>query len=606
MKRSTFFAIAGLTMLPALLAQTPAALRTRVRPQIPEADRSASDKVFLEHADLLTKNEEDSFMVLVGNVMFTKGGMTMLCDSAHYVAETGSMDAFRNVRMEQGDTLEVTADELNYDGISQLAVLYADPGREVRLVNGDVCLTTDIFYYNLAIDIGYYETGGTLTDPSNTLKSIKGEYSPSTKEASFYSMVHLNSRNATDTLDIYSDTLLYSTATHVAELYSPSTIVNARGTIYTRYGVYDTDSNVTVLFDRSIVVTPQGHTLTADSIFYDRARGFGEAFGNMELTDTAQHTQISGDYGYYDELADSSFVTGHAMLTEFSGPDTLYLHSRYIQTWRNIDTVHVEADTVAGTAAFLRMDTTYTAVAYPRVRFFRRDMQGICDSMQFTQEDTMLRMFVNPVVWSEDRQRFGELIEIKLNDSTMERATLPRNGFAAQHIEGDHYNQLSGKEMVAFFEDGQMRRLDINGNVEIILYPEEADSTINKIVNAESSFLQAWFKGQTTERVKMWPATTGTATPLFLAKPSIYFLPKFKWFDGIRPVDRYDIFVIPERMEQLMQNRPVRDIRYAPRSMDALLRLMLPRDEIQVEPDSENDSENPTLDETDSAAVSFN
>lgn len=125
-------------------------------------------------------------------------------------------------------------------------------------MNGDVCLTTDIFYYNLAIDIGYYETGGTLTDPSNTLKSIKGEYSPSTKEASFYSMVHLNSRNATDTLDIYSDTLLYSTATHVAELYSPSTIVNARGTIYTRYGVYDTDSNVTVLFDRSIVVTPRG------------------------------------------------------------------------------------------------------------------------------------------------------------------------------------------------------------------------------------------------------------------------------------------------------------------------------------------------------------
>lgn len=55
--------------------------------------------------------------------------MTMLCDSAHYVAETGSMDAFRNVRMEQGDTLEVTADELNYGGISQLAVLYADPGR---------------------------------------------------------------------------------------------------------------------------------------------------------------------------------------------------------------------------------------------------------------------------------------------------------------------------------------------------------------------------------------------------------------------------------------------------------------------------------------------
>ena len=87
-----------------------------------------------------------------------------------------------------------------------------------------------------------------------------------------------------------------------------------------------------------------------------------------------------------------------------------------------------------------------------------------------------------------------------MNDSTIERAILPDQGFTAEHIEGDHYNQLSGKEMVARFVDGELRFLDISGNVEIISYPEESDSTINKIVNAESSFLSATFRGRTTEK----------------------------------------------------------------------------------------------------------
>lgn len=553
--RKSAITILLLLALPALIAlamprpQGP----VRIEPTIPTADRTAGNRVFLERADVLRKAESDSFMVLVGDVVFTKGPMIMKCDSAHYFAESESMDAFGNVSMEQGDTLFVYADELNYDGPSEIATLYADPGKKVRLINRDVELETDVFIYDLGIDLAYYEVGGRLTDPSNTLTSLRGEYTPSTKEANFYINVHLNSRNTTDTLDIWSDTLYYNTATHIAEVYSPSTIVNARGTVYTRQGVYDTDSNRTTLYDRSVVVTSQGQTLTADTIYYDRGAGYGEAFGNMVLTDSAHNAEVRGAYGFYDELADSSFVTGHATLVEFSQGDTLWLHGRYIQSFRELDTVNIAADTIAGTPAWQRVDTTHVAVVYPRVRFFRSDMQGIADSMRFTQRDTMLRMYHNPIIWSEDRQIFGNIIELHLNDSTIERATLPDQAFTAQHIEAEHYQQLSGKEMIAYFENGEMRRLDINGNVEIIMYPEEADSTINKIVNAESSFLTALFRGRTTERIKMWPETTGAATPLFLARKSLYYLPKFKWFEGIRPEDKEDIYVVPEAMEALMR-----------------------------------------------------
>ncbi|MDE5594026.1 MAG: hypothetical protein K2I89_00435, partial [Muribaculaceae bacterium] len=77
---------------------------------------------------------------------------------------------------------------------------------------------------------------------------------------------------------------------------------------------------------------------------------------------------------------------------------------------------------------------------------------------------------------------------------------------------------------------------------------------------AESSFLSADFKGRATERIKMWPETNGTATPLFMAKRSLFFLSKFRWCEEMRPVSPEDVFVIPELMEEIMSNaeRPVK------------------------------------------------
>lgn len=562
MSRRSLFIPALLLGLPLLFAEYQRPAPPRIKPAIPTANRNVPDRIFLERADELRKAETDSFMVLVGDVVFTKGGMTMRCDSAHYFPDTESMQAFGNVSMEQGDTLFVYADELDFDGPADVATLYADTGKKVRLINRDVTLETDIFTYDLGIDLGFYDVGGKLYDQKNTLTSLKGEYVPSTKEANFYTDVHLNSQDEKDTLNIFTDTLYYNTGTHVAELLSPSEVYNARGEIYTRSGVYDTDSNRVTLYERSTVVTKEGQTLVADTIFYDRTAGYGEAFGNMVLTDTAKKVDVYGAYGYYNELADSSFITGRAMITQLSDTDTLYLHGRYIESFRVFDTIQVAADTVAGTPEMTRIDTTHAAVVYPRVRFFRRDMQGICDSMRFTEKDSMLRMYTHPVVWNENQQIFGNIIEIHFNDSTMESARLPKQGFAASHIEGPHYNQLSGKEMFAQFENGQLRRLDVSGNVEIIMYPEENDSTINKIVNATSSFMTVWFKGRVTERVKLWPKTEGTTTPLFLARKSLFYLPKFQWYEGLRPLNKDDIFIIPKEMDDLMSgNAENNDVR---------------------------------------------
>lgn len=525
------------------VAQTPD--NTPIRPTIPTANRYQRDKVFLERADELTMREGTDFQLVVGNVEFRKGDMFMYCDSAHFYDTDNSLDAFGNVRMEQGDTLFVYADELSYNGDKELAELFASPGKKVRLINRDVMLETDVFNYDMAINLGYYNVGGVLTDKQNRLESIEGEYSPDSKDANFYGQVHLNSHSQKDTLDIYTDTLLYNTGTHVAELVCYSEIINAQGTIFTTNGTYNTSEGLADLYDRSLVVTKTDKTLTGDTLFYDRKRGYGEAFGNMVLTDSVKKTTLKGDYGFYNELTDSAFVTGHALGMEYSGQDTLYMHGDTIRAFRVIN--EIPADSIREACA----DTTHYVIVNHRVRFYRADIQGLCDSLTLVQRDSMMYLDIHPIVWSGERQIFGSTIEVHFNDSTADWANLPRFGLMAEAIEDGFYNQLSGKVMKAYFENQDLKHLDVSGNVQAIFLPQESDSTYNKIFNVESSFLAADFNKRQLEKMKLWPQTNGTGTPLYLAKKSLYYLPQFKWYGDLRPVSPEDVFNYPDGMAEL-------------------------------------------------------
>ena len=557
---------------------TPAELVPRhkgpIRPSIPKANRAAAGRIFLEHADVLHKQDRDSFMVLSGTVHFSKGAMQMYCDSAHYYPTSESMDAFGNVRMQQGDTLFIYADELNYDGLREIAYLYADECKDVRMINRNVRLNTPEFTYDMVDERGYYTNGGVLTDPQNRLVSVEGEYLPATKEANFYIDVHLHRIDGRDTLDIYSDTMYYDTRTRIAEFYSPTEIISGRGTIHTTEGVYDTRNNQAQLFKHSAVHTDSTSTLTGDTILYDRDRGYGEAFGNVDITDSARQTTLRGTYGYYNRLVDSAFVTGRALAMEYSRGDTLYMHGRYIKSILDIDTIRTTVtDTIAPPAGspdtvqpqiikreIVSTDSTHVFTAWPRVRFYRSDMQGLCDSMIFVQRDSTLHLHHHPVVWSDDRQIFGNRIILYLNDSTIDRALLPDFAFTAQHIEDDYYNQLTGKVMEAWFNGGELSRLDVSNSVEAIFYPEENDSTINKMVNLQTANMRGWFEKRALIRMKTWPESNGRVTPLYLAKRSDLLLSKFQWYGTLRPRDSQDIFNVTEEMDALMENTPIPDI----------------------------------------------
>ena len=557
-----------------------------VKPTIASVDHSNNQKVFLEVADSIVKRKNNNYLILFGienQVKFRHGDMFMACDSAYFYDKQNSFNAYGNIHMWQGDTLNIHADSLNYDGIEEYAILYAHEGKTVKLINRDVMLETDIFEYDLVEDIGFYTTGGVMTDKNNHLESLEGDYSPSTKLANFYVNVYLRNVDNGKQSEIYSESLHYSTASKIANIDTDATIIsdgttiktndadyntsthfarlkgkestitNKDGTIYTDNGDFNTETKIANLYENSFIKTTDDKILEGDTLFYDRTNGYGEVYGNMVLTDNKKKTKLQGDYGYYNEVIDSAFVTGHALAMEYSKGDTLYMHGDTIRGFRTINEVILNPKDSIPT---ITLDTTHFIVANPRVRIYRSDIQGVCDSMTFRQQDSLLIMDKFPVIWSGNRQILGNVIEVHFNDSTANWARLPETGFASEHVEGEFYNQMSGKKMFATFENESLKTLNIEGNVMAIYLPLENDSTYNKIVNVESSFLEAEFNEDNLERCKIWSQSNGTVTPLYLAKKSLFYLPKFKWYESIRPKYPMDVFNVSPEMEELFRGTP--------------------------------------------------
>ncbi len=494
----------------------------RITPQIPKADRYQRNKVFLENADELIADESRSteYQVLRGNVRFRRGDMYMFCDSAYYYDKTSSLDAFGHVHMTQADTLQVFADVMHYYGEDQVAQLR----HNVRLENRSTTLLTDSLDYEITSNVGYYFNHGTIVDNKNNteLTSEFGRYELDTKQAEFTTNVHLIS----DQYEMNTNLLRYNTQTHIANIIDETVIVNDSNTIYTSNGWYNTSRDDATLYDRAQINARDGKTLVGDTVYYDRTRNYGEAHGNVILTDEVNHVILDGDYGYHDEASHYSYVTRHARAREFSQGDTLYMHADTLCTIMNDDSIRI-------------------LKAFRGVRFYRSDVQGICDSLQLSEADSILNLYRNAVVWNGQRQISGEEINIHMRDSTADWATLPNFGLMIEHLGEDYYDQLSGKKMKAYFENKELRQLDVDGNVMAIMYPQESDSTYNKQVYAESSYMKLNLKAkQEVERLAMWPEVTGKVTPLYLLRKSNYYLPQFKWYDSLRPRRPEDIYSI--------------------------------------------------------------
>lgn len=496
-------------------------LLAQVRPAKKGEQKPAKSKVYLLHSDVLKKsplNPDPDAQILIGNVAFRHDSVYMYCDSACFYEKTNSLEAFDNVKMVQGDTLFLYGDYLFYDGNTQIAQVRYN----VRMENKNTTLLTDSLNYDRIYNLGYYFDGGTLMDEENVLTSEWGEYSPATKISVFNYDVKLVNPKFTLT----SDTLRYSTATKIANILGPSDIVSDANHIYSELGFYNTQIGQAELLDRS-VLTNEGKRLIGDSLFYDRVKGYGEAFDNVIMTDTVNKNMLTGDYCYYNELTKYAFATKKAVAVDYSQGDSLFMH----------------ADTLQMYTYYLNTDSMFRETrAYHKVRMYRADVQGVCDSLVFSSKDSCLTMYYDPILWNNNQQLLGEKIMIYMNDSTIDWAHIQNQALSVEQLDSISYNQVTGKEMKAWFQGGEMRKVDVIGSVRLVYYPMESDSTLIGMNVSETSLLNMFLENRKMKKMIMSPKSNGTLYPMLQRPPEKMKLDNFVWFDYIRPLDKEDIF----------------------------------------------------------------
>ncbi|MBQ5751509.1 MAG: hypothetical protein IIV89_01550 [Bacteroidaceae bacterium] len=476
--------------------------------------------VHLLHTDITRFDEaiDPEAWILVGDVRFRRDSMYMFCDSAHYYQKRNSFQAFGNVRMEQGDSLFLFGDYLDFDGTTNLARVR----NNVRLIDKNTVLETDSLDFDRNRNLGYFFEYGVLYDETSSLRSYYGDYCTDTKIAVFKDDVTLENPKFL----LLSDTLHYNTGNNVATILGPTNIYNGNNEVYAEHGYYNTATRQAELTERPVIFSREKN-ITSDSIFYDTWRGYSEVFGNIVFSDTVNRNMLTGEYAYLDEIRDSAYVTGRATVVDYSHRDSLFMHSDTI--WAityNVDT-----------------DSVYRLVkAYNKVRAWGKEMQAVCDSLVMDSRDTCMIMYKDPILWNGGVQLLGEVVKVYMTESAIDWVNIINQTLYAEQLDSTNYNQIRGQEMRYYFEEGQLKEMQVLGSVEIIFYPVDSDGSFIGMNTTTAGKTMAYMKERKVNKVVVPKESKGVFYPMSKRPAEKMYLENFVWFDYVRPLSKDDIY----------------------------------------------------------------
>ena len=485
--------------------------------------RPEGERVYLLHADELRYDmfgRNPDAQIVKGKVSFMHQGGHLTCDSAYFYQGTNSVKAFGHVHYRQGDTLSLTCERAEYDGMMQM--MHAR--RNVVLHHRRQTLKTDSLDFDRLYNMANFFDGGTLIDGKDRLVSDWGEYHTETREAKFVFNVKLRSGKDVVT----TDTLYYDVPTSTAHMVGPSKIVSGSSVVNTADGYYDTKTDKAKLFGRSTLVD-KDKSITGDSLYYVKD-GESTGYGNVVYVDKKNKNSLTCNYLRYNEKTGMGFATKRPVAIDYSQKDTLWMHSDTMRIY----TYHINTDSV------------YRKVhAYPHVRAFRNDMQAICDSLVFNSKDSCMTMYKDPVIWNANRQMLGEEIRAYMADSTIRFAHVIGQALSIEQMpDSVHYNQITSSEMKSYFEKGEMKMTEAIGNVQTVYYmTNDKDSSLVGLNYLETDTMRMYL-GAARKLDKIWTNKfTSTMYPITQVPPAKYKLPNFAWFEDLRPTDKNDIFV---------------------------------------------------------------
>ncbi|MGI4742535.1 MAG: OstA-like protein [Janthinobacterium lividum] len=505
------------------------AARAQTRPAAPKPPTPAArvqpvkgTPVELLHADELRGGDYNGVKIrkLLGSVSFKQQDVLLYCDSAYQYIERNEIEGFSNVRIVQSDTMTITGDHGYYNGNQRLARMTGN----VVMRDPRMTLTTSALDYDLTRKTAFYTVGGHIVDPKNTLDSQQGFYDTNSKVFVFKRDVHLVSLDEQGAAtDLRNDTLTFNTISKIAYFDGPTRIKSTQGDLYAEKGTYNTLTRVSN-FARNAKIDTPGYLLGGDQLVYDQVKLYGVATGHVSLISKKDNVVLRGDRGrYWRALGRTKLFGGRPVIRNISGKDTLYLAA---------DTL-LSVETRPGRA--VQRPILY---AWPKVQIFRGKMQGRCDSLTYDRQDSVIYLNRDPVVWQARNQLTADSMNLRFTHGQLERANLFSSAFAIQEDTVQDYNQVKGRNMVAYFRRSQMARIDVLGNAESLYFTLDGDSVLSGLNKSVSASMIARFADNKIKQLSWLTNPEASYTPVHEIKAENKQLKGFRWRAAERPTRR--------------------------------------------------------------------
>lgn len=477
---------------------------------------------------------------LIGDVKLKHDDALMFCDSAYIYKNSNTMDAYGHVRIEQGDSLKMFGDSLKYDGNTKVAVLRGD----IRLINNDVTLTTNFLDYNRTTNIAYYFGGGKMVNQkeNNTLTSGQGYYYTDSESFFFKDSVVLVNPD----YRIEADTLNYYSKSEIVNFLGPTTITSDDNFIYTEDGWYNTVTNRSKFYRNAYLFT-EDKLVEGDTLYYDREKGYGEIVCNAVITDTVENLILEGDVAHLFEKKDSVMITQEAMMKQITDGDTLFMHADTFI----VSTQYLKKDSVDSSGVLpvvvdtLSRDTLRTLLAYNHAKFYKSDMQGKADSIVYDFSASTINFYNDPIIWSKENQITGEFIYLLTTNNKVDRMFINENAFIISKADSinENYNQIKGKNMIAYLKEQEIRKIDVKQNSETIYYAIDDDGKYIGVNKLSGNDMLIFLKDNEIKSITFIKNPEGLMSPLKSVSPKDVTLKGFNWRSAEKPTSMFDIFI---------------------------------------------------------------
>ncbi|MCS6980939.1 MAG: hypothetical protein NZM65_01955 [Flavobacteriales bacterium] len=483
--------------------------------QVPAPVKKPQKIEFL-NADEASFDESSTPRVLRirGRVVMRHEEVMMFCDSAWRYTDANAFIGFGRVHLQQGDSLNAYGDTLRYDGDARMAFL---SGR-VLIKDRNTLLRSRQITYNLNTRVVSYNDSALTESGRNTITSRIGYYEVRRRMMGFRGNVFIRNTEYT----IRSDTVFYDVDREISYFYGPTTIKSDSLLITCSRGYHDSAREINS-FSGGATVIYNSRFLAGDSLFYDARKGYGRARGHVQLRDTTEKVAL---YGHFAETFDSrgySYITDSLTLILQTEDDSLFLTSDTLHIWE-----HPECDKII--------------VAAPQVRFYLRDLQGVCDSLVFIVGDSLLNLYHRPILWSDSNQLSARFITIQLQQGRVHRLDMYEKALIISYEDSTIYNQLGALHIAGLFAQNNLEKVEAQGLAVSIYYPRKEDGRFMGANKAEAEQIWVWLDDRKAQRIRFEPRPSGTLLPMKQADHTGLRLQGFQWLPHLRPRNRADIY----------------------------------------------------------------